>query len=75
MLAQNFGPELEVVMSFALDEACRDLPDHFNSHQCRCFVAKRIIECAGDGEVSYNTLVEAGQSAIAEMIALQAKSV
>jgi len=74
MLARDFGPEIEVVMSFALDEACQDLPNNLNSHQCRSYVAQQIIKCAASGEASYDALIECGRATVAEMVALRVKS-
>ncbi len=74
MLTSSFKSEVEVVMSFALDQACEVLPPKMNSHHYRSFVAKKILERASQGDLSYEALVKAGRRAITQLIALQAKS-
>ncbi len=50
MIDQTFEPKLAAAMRFALDEVCRNLPARFNDHDCRSFVAAKIIERVRSGE-------------------------
>lgn len=70
MIDQAFEPRLAAAMRFALDEACRNLPARYNDHDCRSFVAAKIIEQVRSGENSTESLVNAGRAAVAEMITL-----
>jgi urease gamma subunit len=73
MIDQVFEPKLAAAMRFALDEACRNLPARYNDHDCRCFVATKIIERARSGEKTLDSLVSAGRAAVAEMITLHGR--
>lgn len=70
MIDQVFEPKLAAAMRFALDEACRNLPACYNDHNCRSFVAAKIIEQVRSGEESTESLLRAGRTAVAEMITL-----
>jgi hypothetical protein len=73
MIDQVFEPKLVAAMKFALDEVCRNLPSRYNDHDCRSFVAAKIIERARSGEESTESFVNAGRAAVAEMITLHGR--
>lgn len=73
MIDQVFEPKLAAAMRFALDEVCRNLPARYNDHDCRSFVAAKIIEQVRSGEESTESLVNAGRVAVAEMITLHGR--
>lgn len=73
MIDQAFEPKLAAAMRFALDEVCRNLPARYNDHDCRSFVAAKIIERVKSGEDSTESLVSAGRVAVAEMITLHGR--
>jgi hypothetical protein len=73
MIDQAFEPKLAAAMKFALDEVCRNLPARYNDHDCRSFVATKIIERVKSGEQSPENLVSAGREAVAEMITLHGR--
>ena len=72
-MIDQFEPRLVAAMRFALDEACRNLPQRYNDHDCRSFVAAKIIEQARSGEESTESLVGAARAAVAEMITLHGR--
>lgn len=73
MIDQAFDPKLAAAMKFALDEVCRNLPARYNDHDCRSFVATKIIERARSGEKDPENLVGAARAAVAEMITLHGR--
>lgn len=73
MIDQAFEPKLVAAMKFALDEVCRNLPARYNTHDCRRFVAAKIIEHVKSGVESPESLVSAGRVAVAEMITLHGR--
>ncbi len=73
MIDQAFEPKLLAAMRFALDEVCRNLPPRYNDHDCRSFVAAKLIEHVKSGEESTESLVGAGRVAVAEMITLHGR--
>jgi hypothetical protein len=73
MIDQAFEPKLVAAMRFALDEVCRNLPARYNNHDCRRFVAAKIIEHVKSGAENTESLVSAARIAVAEMITLHGR--
>jgi hypothetical protein len=74
MITSNADPKIQIVMNFALDQACEILPSNLNNHCYRSFVARKILERASQGDLSHGALVRAGRRAITQLFAMQAKS-
>lgn len=54
-------------MELALQKACQVLPAALDSHNSRCFVARRILARVGGGERTFGGMVAAGMAAIEEL--------
>jgi hypothetical protein len=67
----NFGPEAIMplfnaqtvtAMRAVLEEVCSHIPA--NSTSARTFIASKILECASNGEETYDGLLAAGRRAV-----------
>ena len=64
---KQFDSQTVMAMRAALDEVCRHIPA--NSNSARTFVASRILECASNGEQTYDALMLAGRRAVLDRFA------
>jgi hypothetical protein len=58
----QFSAETVRAMRAALAEVCRHIPMH--SADTRAFIASKILECAFQGEKTYDGLLQAGRRAV-----------
>ena len=66
MIADKFNDRTLANMEVALDRACRDLPGG-GGHALRRRIARKILECAQDGDVALAGLTKAGLAAAAKL--------
>ena len=64
MIADKFDDRTLANMEVALDRACKDLPGG-GSHAARRRIARKILECAREGDVTLAGLTKAGLAAAA----------
>lgn len=62
-----FGHRIVFEMEMALQRACQVLPPHLDSHDNRCFIARKILARIGGGERTFGGLVSAGMAATEEL--------
>ena len=67
MIADKFDDRTLANMEVALDRACKDLPGG-GSHAARRRIARKILECARDGDVTLAGLTKAGLAAAAKAV-------
>jgi hypothetical protein len=60
----QFNAETVAAMRTALAEVCSHIPQH--STDARAFIASKIVECACQGERTYDGLLRAGRRAVIE---------
>jgi hypothetical protein len=60
----RFSIETVAVMRRALAEVCSHIPER--SPDARAFIASKILECAYQGEKTYDGLLQAGRRAVIE---------
>jgi hypothetical protein len=63
-MMSQFSAETVKAMRAALAEICSHVPD--KSPDARAFVAAKILECARQGEKTYDGLLQAGRRAVIE---------
>jgi len=60
----QFSTETVAAMRAALAEVCSHIPEQ--STDARVFIASKILECAYQGEKTYDALLHAGRRAVIE---------
>ncbi|WP_429024239.1 hypothetical protein [Bradyrhizobium sp. I1.14.4] len=68
MIEERFDSRTLAAMNLALDRVCADAV-HGEEHDTRKRVARYIIKCAKSGRTTLPDLIEAGQQALAKVIA------
>ena len=66
---ERFDSHTLAAMNFALDQVCADAL-HGEEHATRRRVARYIIKCAKSGRTTLPELTEAGQQALAKVVAI-----
>jgi hypothetical protein len=61
-IAEKFDSPTLINMEVALEKACQSLPGG-GDHKARCYVARRIIQCANGGDRTLGGLTQAGEMA------------
>jgi hypothetical protein len=69
LLSEQFNERTICNMDVALERSCRMMPEIFEAHRARKFVAEKIVECAKTQTVTLAGLTEAGRRAVAELAA------
>ena len=62
----DFDDRTRANMDVVLEEICREMP-HGGDHECRKFIAARMIECAREGHTSLVELNSVARRALLEL--------
>ena len=68
MIEETFDSHTLAIMNAALDRICEGAP-HGEEHATRKRVARDIIKCARSGRTTLAELTDAGQQALAKVVA------
>jgi hypothetical protein len=69
MITETFDRRTMAKMEVALERACLLLPAGSEKHNARRIIARKIIECANDGNDTLASLTEAGYVAAMQLAA------
>src|SRR5262249_38765785 len=69
MIGDWFDEAMRLRMEFALELACRSLPPGRQDHETRKQIAEAIMLSARRGATSLDELMQAGRSAISDLLA------
>jgi hypothetical protein len=73
MIADSFDSRTLATMEVALERACKLLPAGAEQHDCRRYIASRLLKCAEGGDTTLNGLTAAGALAVTELCAHAAR--
>lgn len=67
LLSESFDRRTLLDMETALDRACSTLPPDERTHECRTFIAGRIIASVQTGASTQDDMMRAAQGAVEEL--------